>query len=154
MQTPEHPDDAGQQVVREVDVERPRDADDRQLEDHQHEAARDERACERAGVAKTAAVQKRARAGEKRERRRAEMRDPPREEDAGGWSAGRLTRVHAHVIDRHQDHDEAPHHIDRSDASGRRHSKVLASGSSLRVSRWDAIRAFPFSRQTTRSCTS
>jgi hypothetical protein len=53
------------------------------------------------------------------------MRDPPREEDAGGWSAGGLTRVHAHVIDRHQDHDETTQHVDRPEARGRRHIRWL-----------------------------
>jgi len=79
----EHPDDAGQQVVREVKVERPGDADDGQLEDHQDEPACHEIACECAGMRQLAAIEKRAGTGQEREGWRAEMRDPPREEDAG-----------------------------------------------------------------------
>jgi len=54
-----------------------------------------------------ASVQKRSRAGEEHERRRAEVRDPAGEKDSGGRPAGGDARIHPNVIDRHQDHHRA-----------------------------------------------
>jgi len=67
-------------------------------------------------VSKRAAVLERARAGEKYEHRRAEVRDPPGEEDGWGRPTGRLPGVAAHVVDGHQDHDEAADEIEGVDA--------------------------------------
>lgn len=45
--------------------------------------------------------------------------DPPGKENARRWTAGGDSRVHAHVVDRHQDHHGAANQIDRRDAGGR-----------------------------------
>ena len=85
----DHPDHAGQHVVGEVDVERPRDADDGELEEHEPQAAHDQESRQRGAVHEPSPVQKRGGAGEEDEGRRDEVRDPAREEDAGGRPAGR-----------------------------------------------------------------
>ena len=108
----QHPDHAGEHEVREVQVERPEEANQRQLQDDEQRAAPDEESPKSGRVRERAAVQKRAGPGEECERRRAEVRDPPREEDRRRGAAGRHAGIDADVIDRHQDHDDAAHDVD------------------------------------------
>src|SRR5262249_38475549 len=65
-----------------------------------------------------ASVEPGAGAGEEYERRRAEVGDPAREEDAGRGSASREAGVDADVVDGHEDHDRASDEIDRANAAG------------------------------------
>jgi len=62
---PNHPDDAGEQIVREVEVERPRHANDGELEQHQPHAPKEQEARQ---IGVFAAVEKRARARQENER--------------------------------------------------------------------------------------
>jgi hypothetical protein len=57
-------------------------------------------------------------AGEKDERRRDEVRDPAREEDAIGRAACGDAGIDAYVIDGHEDHGDPAHKINGSDAGG------------------------------------
>ena len=65
-----------------------------------------------AGIDELASKEKRRSAGEKNEGRRTEVRDPPREEDAGRRAARRHARIHTHMVDRHQHHDDSAHDVD------------------------------------------
>ena len=123
----EHPDHAGEIVVRKIEVERPRDANHCQLEENEYDAASNEEACECTAVAELLRVEKRTGAGEEGEARRDEVRDPAGEEDAGRQSARGNARVHADVIDRHQNHDDAARHVERCEPTGARrtvHARV------------------------------
>ena len=48
------------------------------------------------------------------------MGDPAGEEDAGGWTACRLTGVDADMVDGHDDHDGAPQQVDGWEAGAYR----------------------------------
>src|SRR5206468_4510699 len=100
-------DDDKHEIVHEVEVECPRDTNHDQLEEDEHEAARDQIACKRACVRELPAIQKRACARKEHERWGAEVGDPPCEEDACGRAAGGLSGIHADVIDRHQHHHQS-----------------------------------------------
>jgi len=98
----DHPDDTREHVIREVEIERPRDAKHRQLEQHQPDTA-DEQEAGQIGV--FAAVKEGARAGEEDERRSHEVCHPARKENPRRGTAGRDARVDADVVDRHENHD-------------------------------------------------
>src|SRR5439155_13308569 len=72
---------------------------------------------QRAPISELEPVQIRRRAGQKYEAGRDEVRDPAREEHTGRGAAGGDARVHTHVIDRHEDHDDAAHDVERHDAA-------------------------------------
>jgi hypothetical protein len=122
----EHPDHTGEQL-REVERERPHHVNQRQLENDKEDATRGEIFRE-SSPADLGAMQVRGRASEEDERRRTKMRDPSCEEDARGWSTCWNAGIHAHVIDRHEDHDGAADHVERCEPVGRRrcrHGKLL-----------------------------
>src|SRR5580765_7192013 len=79
-----------------------------------------------------AGVEEDAGSGEKNEGGRAEMRDPPGEEDAGSGTVGGKAGVNADVIDGHDDHDGPADDINGHDARGGRgncyHRGSLNSG--------------------------
>jgi hypothetical protein len=52
----------------------------------------------------------------KHKRRRAEVSDPSREEQAGGRSTSRHAAVQADVVDGHEDHHHAADDVDSGDA--------------------------------------
>jgi hypothetical protein len=72
----------------------------------------------------TAAREKRAGAGEQEERRCAQVRNPPCQEQRHRrlreveWVEAGYTEIVAHVIERHQDHDAAAQRVDRGQPSG------------------------------------
>ena len=72
------------------------------------------------GLRPLRAVEKGGDAGEKNEDRRAEVRDPARQEQRGVGDVARVDAAGAEevarVVERHQHHDEAAQQIDRDDA--------------------------------------
>ena len=59
---------------------------------------------------------------------RTEVRHPSGEEDTGSWTTGRHARIDAHVVDRHQHHDQAANEIQRG--------KRCAEARSAPANRW------------------
>ena len=120
-QRPEHEQDERRAAHVE---EKPR-ANDGELEDDEPETAREQEPGEpwpeRSRRPGWPWAQERAGAGEKHERRRAEVRHPPGHEDGGG-RAGQVLGLKRHrrgvhvvprVIERHDDHDETAQDVQR-----------------------------------------
>src|SRR6266850_429866 len=97
----------------EVEVEGPADANHRQLEQHEPDTA-DEQETRQIAVLPT--IEESARASEKDESRRDEVRHPACKENPRRGTTGRESGIDADVVDRHQDHDRTPNQIDRRDA--------------------------------------
>ena len=97
-------------------VEGPGEANDGELQQHQHEAAGGEVPRQLGPIAKALAEQVRGRPGKERERGRDEVGDPASEENAGVRPASGDSGVDAHVIDGHEDHRHAARYVDRVDA--------------------------------------
>src|SRR5207245_6703941 len=104
-----------QQIVREVEVEGPADANYRQLEQHEPDAPHQQEAGQ---IMVLAAVEERACAREEDEGGRHEMRHPAGEEDPRGRATGWQPGIDTDMIDGHQDHHRAANQIDRGDAGG------------------------------------
>ncbi|MDQ2942687.1 MAG: hypothetical protein M3R21_03340 [Candidatus Dormibacteraeota bacterium] len=121
----EHPDDAGQEVVAEIEIEGPRHPNHGELEQHQYQTASDEVPRQRAAIAQAQAEKVRRRAGEKGECRRDEVGDPAREEDTRSRPTRRHPGVHTHVIDGHEDHCDAPRDVDRVDPPVGLHAQMM-----------------------------
>ena len=111
----DHPDHLRGEVV-EPKVERPAEPHDGELEHHQPEAPRDEKPAELRRTSTPLSVEIGGDAGKQNEDWRAEVGDPPCEEES---RIGDVTRVHparaeevARVIQRHDHHDKATQQVD------------------------------------------
>src|SRR5207248_8935881 len=112
----EHPDDATEDGA-VIEREGPAYLDHRELEHDEEQTPRREIARKPLGISELVPVKKGRGAGQENERRRTEVRHPPREKHSRRWTAGRYAGIHTDVIDRHQHHDEPAHHINPRDAS-------------------------------------
>ena len=107
-----------------VDVElKAKAADDGELEHDQPHATQEQETRQlRRGTASP--CEERARAGEQEERRRAQVRDPPCQEERHcrlrevDWIDTGHSKVVAHVIERHQNHDDAAQCVDGGQPGG------------------------------------
>ena len=159
----EGPQDQQQRDV-EVEVELIDETthDDR-LEEHQPQPAR-QQIPRQPGAALSIERQPRAGPGQQKEHRRAEVRDPPREEQRGRGSGeiGRVTHRRAEivprVIERHDDHHDAAQDVDRFETrSGRTQSRGHSVGSlsalSYQLSAWFCgSRSFRLQASRSRIC--
>ena len=102
----DHPQHAGKVVVDDVEVERPGEPHERELEHHQPQPANQQETRQRAQARQRGAMQVGRRAGEEHEPWCAEMGDPAGEEHRGCRATGRNRGIHPDMVDRHQDHDE------------------------------------------------
>src|SRR5262249_7590342 len=101
-------------VVGEIEVERPTQADHGKLEQYEPQTARQKKPRELAAVVHALPGEERGSPRGKHGRGRDERRDPTREEDTGRRAAGRESRIHANVIDRHEHDDHATNDVERS----------------------------------------
>jgi len=119
-QRPDHDEHRDLVVDVELHAEAP---DDREFEHDQPHATHEQESRQLRRRA-TAAREKGAGTGEQEERRRAQVRDPPCQEQRHrrlrevDWVEAGYTEVVAHVIERHQDHDTAAQRVDRGQPSG------------------------------------
>src|ERR1700722_2622302 len=111
-----HPEDTSHLVMSEIQVERPRDTKESQLDKDEPRAANQEVSGQ---VAMLAAVEEDAGSCEKYEGGSAEVGDPARKENTGGWTASWNAGINPYVVDRHQDHDCAANEIDGRDSRWR-----------------------------------
>ena len=102
-----------------MEIERPRHADHRELEQHQNQSAREQIPRERTFAAEFLAEHVGRRTGQECEGRGDEVGDPAGEEDAGHRPAGRHTGIDSNVIDCHEDHGDAAGYIDGVDTRAR-----------------------------------
>ncbi len=123
----ERPDHLHHETVLVAQVEGPREGHDGELEHDEPQPAREQKATQ---LGRGAALrdEARAHAGQQHEDRRAEVRDPPREEErrVGLREIERAEscggEVVADVIERHQDDHESPQQVDRGDAGACAHA--------------------------------
>ena len=118
--------------VTEMDVEAPAEPHDRELDQDQPEAARDEETADVGGAVRVVvttlrAVQKCGNAGQEDESRRAEMRHPARQEQRRVGDVARIEaaigKKIAGVVEGHHDHHQAAQRVDRTEARAFAHCR-------------------------------
>src|SRR3954453_6959362 len=82
-----HPDNTSKKVVAEIKIKRPGDAQNGEFQKNQPQPTSEKVPSQRPAAAKFAAMQESGCACQKNKSGRYEMRNPAREENAGGWAA-------------------------------------------------------------------